>query len=222
MTNTTTPGDETSENDGAPTTPAQRQYIETLFRTSYPNLVSYALCMRAATHEDAEDAVQHAFEKVLAGHRCLADPTEGAVLKYIYSMIDGVIKTAWRDNTVDHRHLTYNTRAVQAVAGPTPLPAPDSAVLLAELDAAARRRFDTLPERQRQVFILRLQDYSYRQIALLLGISESTVNGHMVRALAKMRDGLDDWLEDDPKRADDDTDTKHTDTDAADTVEDDT
>ena len=188
--------------DDAPTTPAQRQRIETLFRTSYPKLVSYAWCMRAASREDAEDAVQHAFEKVLAGHRCLADPDPSAILKYLYAMIDGVIKTAWRDTKVDQRHQTYNTRAVQAVAGPTPLPAPDSAVLTAELDASARRRLDALPDRQRQVFVLRLQGSSYVQIAALLQISVSTVNGHMVRALAKMRTELRDWLPDE-----DDTET---------------
>ncbi|HXC24317.1 MAG TPA: sigma-70 family RNA polymerase sigma factor [Gemmatimonadaceae bacterium] len=219
MTPPPTPLDETPDADHAPTTSAQRQRIETLFRTSYPNLVSYAMCVRATTREDAEDAIQHAFEKVLAGHRCLADPDEHAVIKYVYAMIDGVIKTAWRDTAVDHRHLVHNTRAVQAIAGPTPLPAPDAAVLLAELDAAARRRFDTLPARQRQVFVLRLQGYSYRRIALLVGISESTVNGHMVRALAKMRDALDDWLGDDQQKRDTTDDPDHN---TLDTVENDT
>jgi RNA polymerase sigma factor (sigma-70 family) len=225
MPDTTDPtsGNETPDDDHAPTTPAQRQRIETLFRTSYQNLVSYAMCVRAATREDAEDAVQHAFEKVLAGHRCLADPDENAVIKYVYAMIDGVIKTAWRDNAVDHRHQTYNARAVQAIVGPTSLPAPDSAVLLAELDATAVRRLNALPERQRQVFILRLQGYSYVQIAALLTIGESTVNGHMVRALAKMRDGLGDWLTEEKKNdKTPDADKPDPDPDAPDTVEDDT
>ncbi|HXC25214.1 MAG TPA: sigma factor-like helix-turn-helix DNA-binding protein [Gemmatimonadaceae bacterium] len=160
MTDTTDPTslDETPDGDYAPTTSAQRQRIETIFRTSYPNLVSYAMCVRASTREDAEDAVQHAFEKVLAGHRCLADP-----------------------------------------------------------DATAVRRLNALPERQRQVFVLRLQGYSYAQIAAILTISKSTVNGHMVRALATMRDGLGDWLTEEQKK-----DKKpDPDTHAADTVEDD-
>jgi hypothetical protein len=82
MTDTIDPTsvNQTPDGDHAPpTTPAQRQRIETIFRTSYQNLVSYAMCVRASTREDAEDAVQHAFEKVLAGHRCLADPDESAM-----------------------------------------------------------------------------------------------------------------------------------------------
>ena len=156
--------------------------------------MSYARYVRASNRHDAEDAVQHAFEKVLAGHRCLADPDPGALLRYIYSMIDGVIKTAWRDTAVDDRHQTDNAQAVQAVAGPTPLPAPDSAVLTAELDAIMRRVLASLPVRQRQVWVLHQQGYTYRQIAALLQISVSTVNSHMVRIFAKLRGELGDWL----------------------------
>ncbi|HXC25354.1 MAG TPA: sigma-70 family RNA polymerase sigma factor [Gemmatimonadaceae bacterium] len=220
MTDTTdtTSLNDTLDGDYAPTTPAQRQRIETIFRTSYQHLVSYAMCVRASTREDAEDAVQHAFEKVLAGHRCLADPDESAVLKYLHAMISGVIKTAWRDTAVDHRHQMYNAQSVQVIAGPTPIPGTDSAVLTRELDTTAVRRLNALPERQRQVFVLRLQGYSYAQIAAILTISESTVNGHMVRALATMRDGLGDWLTEEQKK-----DKKpDPDTNAADTVEDDT
>ncbi|MEM7672280.1 MAG: sigma-70 family RNA polymerase sigma factor [Verrucomicrobiota bacterium] len=48
----------------------------------------------------------------------------------------------------------------------------------------ARRVIATLPERCREVFILsRFGNLSYREIAIKLGISQSTVEKHMIRAI---------------------------------------
>jgi len=63
----------------------------------------------------------------------------------------------------------------------------DPTELDADLLAALRR----LPERQRQVLALRVfLDLDVAQTALMLRIAEGTVNAHLSRALAHLRDEL--------------------------------
>lgn len=61
----------------------------------------------------------------------------------------------------------------------------------ARLDAEVRRAVESLSERQQTVFRLaRDHDLSYAEIALVLGISEKTVENHMGRALKQLRQSL--------------------------------
>ena len=114
-------------------------------------------------------------------------------MRYLYATIDGLLKNQWRDDTLDDRHRTHNTSAVQAVVGPSLFPPPDALVLEAELDAYLQQCIAALPEQQRRVMLLARDGYTYVQIAKLLQIRVSTVNGHMSRALKRLRRELGDW-----------------------------
>jgi RNA polymerase sigma-70 factor, ECF subfamily len=185
---------DTAPPPGAPTTPAQRHYIETLFRTHYADFSAYATCMGAPSKEDVEDAIQTAVERLLAGHRCLTSEDPNAVLKYIYTTVGGLIRNQRRDAAVDRRHRLHNARAVQDAIGPSPLPAPDVAfenttVEETERQKRFRQALEACTPGQREI---RLQGYTYIQIAGLLGIGVSTVNTQMVRALSRFRRPLQD------------------------------
>lgn len=65
-----------------------------------------------------------------------------------------------------------------------------------ELAAELERAIAGLPERRREVFVLRfLRDLSYREIAEVMGIAEQTVANQVSRALATLRDELGHLLD---------------------------
>lgn len=79
-------------------------------------------------------------------------------------------------------------------------PAPD--VVLAHEDLAIRvhAAIDALPDRPREVFVLKRDaGLSYHEIALLLGISQKTVEVHMSKALRLLRESLSDLRETPPQ-----------------------
>jgi RNA polymerase sigma-70 factor (ECF subfamily) len=72
--------------------------------------------------------------------------------------------------------------------------APDARVEQAELTAAVAEATARMTPRAREVFTLkRLQHLSTREIAERLGLSPKTVEIHMTRALAALRQRLADW-----------------------------
>ena len=78
--------------------------------------------------------------------------------------------------------------ALEPVAEPDKLHQSSSAM------RALQSALDNLPERQRQVFLLRCwQQYNTRDSALALGISEGSVKTHYSRALQTLREHLGDY-----------------------------
>jgi RNA polymerase sigma-70 factor (ECF subfamily) len=68
-----------------------------------------------------------------------------------------------------------------AVVGDVAL-APDEDAELKERRRMVRRVLDGLPERDRQVLLLRHEGYSYREIATALGLAEPSVGTFLARA----------------------------------------
>src|SRR5690606_25638441 len=59
----------------------------------------------------------------------------------------------------------------------------EEALFLKETEHFLNQAIDQLPEKQKQVFILcKLEGKSYEEVSRLMGISISTVNGHIVNA----------------------------------------
>jgi RNA polymerase sigma-70 factor (ECF subfamily) len=70
----------------------------------------------------------------------------------------------------------------------------DAAVRQAELRRAIDRAIAALPERNRLVFLLvRQHQLSYREVGDILGITEKTVESHMLRAFNALRAALTEW-----------------------------
>jgi RNA polymerase sigma-70 factor, ECF subfamily len=71
---------------------------------------------------------------------------------------------------------------------------PERRAVSRQLREAVADAVDTLPTRQRQVFILcHLADHSPRDVSTITGMRESTVRVHLFRAVHKLRTRLEAW-----------------------------
>jgi RNA polymerase sigma-70 factor (ECF subfamily) len=127
---------------------------------------------------DRHEALDVAQEVFLEAHRALAAwREEGQLFSWLY-------------RTTLHlcSHRLRRRRFVPLEqAPPKEAPRPPEA---GRLDAI-RRAVDALPERQRDVFLLRHElDLPLKEIGERLGLAEGTVKIHLHRALAALRDSL--------------------------------
>lgn len=73
-------------------------------------------------------------------------------------------------------------------------PAVDRQAIGGELRQRLTRAIESLPEDQREVFLLREEaDLSFKEIADIVGVSENTVKSRMRYALEKLRESLDEF-----------------------------
>lgn len=79
------------------------------------------------------------------------------------------------------RRLLLARRAPQHTLGDAPLQ-PDEALLQRERQAKVRSALNGLPERDRQLLLLRYGGYSYRELAAALELTESSVGTLLMRA----------------------------------------
>ncbi|MGH7696199.1 MAG: sigma-70 family RNA polymerase sigma factor [Gemmatimonadaceae bacterium] len=70
--------------------------------------------------------------------------------------------------------------------------AADAALDVRELRAKVRRALDALPDRERQMLLLRYEGFSYREIAHAVAINEASVGTLLARAKTAFRDALGD------------------------------
>jgi RNA polymerase sigma factor (sigma-70 family) len=108
-----------------------------------------------------------------------------------------VFQTAASVFTDRHRHRRVKAADRHEVFEPDrhggSQPGPDEALLDREALSAIGVALMALPERTRQVFVLRrLEDMSYREIGLRLGLSISGVEKQMLRAVRLLRSRLGD------------------------------
>jgi RNA polymerase sigma factor (sigma-70 family) len=94
-----------------------------------------------------------------------------------------------RNLAIDHvrrtgRHRTDVTAHDDLVDIPEDLPSVEEVVDSRERLGQLRSVIQELPERTRQVFVLhRIEELTYEEVALRLGISESSVQKHLAKAL---------------------------------------
>lgn len=143
--------------------------FEEFFRANYSRAFGVAVRMLGNSAE-AEDAAAEAFSRALLRWR--------------------------RVGTLDYRdawvlRVTANV-AIDMLRRRRPLPRPDAAVRDAQADSVERlsllRELETLPERQRDVLLLRyFGDLSDDDIARCLTMAQGTVKSHVHRGLSRLR-----------------------------------
>ncbi|MFB6248217.1 MAG: RNA polymerase sigma factor [Salinibacter sp.] len=106
-----------------------------------------------------------------------------------------------RNRVYDHRRAERRRRSRRAErskelsAGPPERP--DGEVRARALHAKFREWIEDLPERQREALLLsREQGMSHEEIAQVMDISPNTVNNHIVKAMATLRDRVDQYRPD--------------------------
>ena len=168
----------------APRPPATDPWLVDLYRSDYQRLVRLA-AMLVDDIGTAEELVQDAFVATARrqGAADLDDPAAAA--SYLRTAVLNRARSQLRRRAVRRRHL----RSVREE--PTAPPADREALVSAE----SRRilaALDRLPDRQRQVLVLRYYgELSVAETAAALGISAGSVKTHSHRGLAALEAQLE-------------------------------
>ncbi len=152
--------------------------VEELFASWGPFLARYVLQM-TRSHEASDDIIQEAF---LALYR---DLREGKAIRDPRSWTFGAVRNQVRKRThllVHHGEDLAPIEVLDRIAAEPHWP-DIAAESLSEADLA----LSVLTEREREVVLLRLQSFKYREIARQLGNSEKSVATLLARALHKLR-----------------------------------
>ena len=158
--------------------------IAELYRRHFSELVSF-LARRVASRELAADLVQELFLRLLSRHGAMAavDHDRG----YLFSSVRHLAVEArrsgrWREASDE----AIDAGGFEAVLSPE-YQMEDKQTVERLIKVVSR-----LPPRCRQVFLLhKIENLSYGEVASTLGISVSSVEKHMMRALEACRMELD-------------------------------
>jgi RNA polymerase sigma-70 factor (ECF subfamily) len=133
----------------------------------------------------AHDLTQDTFAKLWAAR----DRMEAvdSLRAYVYQMARNRVYNQQRNENTRREHRS-NPQAAQTHSHP---PSPDTALDADMLRSMLEDWIDELPDRQREALTLRRRsDLSHDEIAQVMGISPSTVNNHIVRAMEHLRSRL--------------------------------
>ncbi len=127
----------------------------------------------------AADVVQDAFMR-LYQRGTLPDAPAAWLVTVALNLFRNARKTK-------HRRERLLTVFRGAAAHSDPAPRPDERVAADETRVQVRRAIDQMPERDRQLLLLRAEGYSYRELASALGIHEASVGTLLARAKEDFR-----------------------------------
>lgn len=137
------------------------------------------------TQADAEDIVQDAFHNILRADNIetLENPKA-----YLYQTASNLALNRIRQQRQHQKYLAGfhidEESEIDEVS-------PERRVLARRDLQQLEQTLEQLPAKYRQTFLLsRMQDKSYREISEQLGISESTVEKHIIKVLKYLRDAL--------------------------------
>lgn len=154
-----------------------------LYGAYYKRLVSYSF---ALSHDDAsaEDIVQELFSQLL--ERRVDFSSIAALEFYLFSSV--------RNATISHlRHGRVVAEYVHNVSSrPDTVEAMNEEIFGEDIYELLFHAIDELPERVRQVFLMRIDGKTNRDIARQLKLSTETVKTYVKRGLAALRGKLGD------------------------------
>lgn len=154
--------------------------VSSLYLSCHNDLLGY---LRHLLHcqETAEDIAQEAFIAVAQSARqvTIANPRG-----FLFRTAGNLAIDHIRHHQVIARHAEQEQSCDETLLQSSP----EQEITQAERLALLHRAIAALPPRTRDVFVLnKLHDFSYKQIAALLGISESAVEKHICRGLKHCR-----------------------------------
>lgn len=155
--------------------------LERLFRDHQPLLIRW-LAKLVRCEDTAADLAQESYARIAgaAGEQTIAHPRAFLFRTARNLALDHLRKMRTRGQTVEPLD--------DVVEVPSPAPSAETALVDQQRIRLFTEALGTLPPRCREVFLLhRLHQCSYQQIAQRLGISESAVEKHIIRALSRCR-----------------------------------
>jgi RNA polymerase sigma-70 factor (ECF subfamily) len=150
--------------------------VDGLYRDHRPWLFGW-LRRRLGCEHRAEDLAQDVFLRVIQGRKAVRASEARALLTAIAK---GLVVDHQRHAALERAYLAYLAAIPEAYA-PSPEAQAEQLQSLAELD----RLLDGLPPKARSAFLLsQLDGLTYPEIAERLGVSLSSVQQYMVRAMS--------------------------------------
>jgi RNA polymerase sigma-70 factor (ECF subfamily) len=147
--------------------------FDAVFAKLYPSLFRY---LQRLTGDDdvAEDIAQESFVRLLRQRL-----PEDEVRPWLFTVAMNLVRDRARKSDRRHRLLTSAPELV------TRRPLPDEDVERAERIAAVRDVLERLPERDRQLLLMREEGFKYDEIARVIGVAPASVGTLIARALKK-------------------------------------
>lgn len=148
--------------------------FEGLYERLRPSLWRYV--HRLLGDEDAtDDVVQEAFVRLLSR----ADLEGDAARMWIFTVATNLVRDRGRTNTRRRRIL-----AADPVTGPPP-PQADEELERRLRISRVREALDQLPERDRQLLMMREEGFRYHEIAEAVGVAPGSIGTLIARAVRK-------------------------------------
>lgn len=168
--------------------------LETLFHRYVDPLCSFAFAY-TQTRDAAEEVVQEVF--IWLWERRSAIEVPRCVPSYLHAAVRNRALNAVRDRASELRIHDRHARDGSPGVSPRGFAQPDALAEAHDLRDALLRAVSAMPLRCREVFMLtRNGQMTYAEVAGILGIAPKTVEIHMSRALAILRDRLSAWRRD--------------------------
>ena len=158
--------------------------FDALFDEAYPPLVRY--CQRLTGDLDvAEDVAQEAMVRLFANG---VDGPLPALRAWLFKTATHLIRDRYRVDENRRRLLQENPVTPSAIEGPE-----RSFERRAEQELA-RRALKQLPERDREMLVLRYEGFSYKEIAEVVNVAAGSVGTLLARAERRFVEALDgEW-----------------------------
>lgn len=147
--------------------------FDAVFAKLYPSLFRYL--QRLTGDEDvAEDIAQESFVRLLR-----QSLPEEEVRPWLFTVAMNLVRDRARKSERRQRLLTSAPDLV------TRTPLPDEDMERTERIAAVRQVLERLPERDRQLLLMREEGFKYDEIARVIGVAPASVGTLIARALKK-------------------------------------
>lgn len=151
-------------------------HVDGLYRDHRPWLFGWLRRKLGCAHR-AEDLAQDVFVRVMQGRKSVRTEDARALLTTIAK---GLVVDHQRHAALENAYLAYLAGMPEAYA-PSPETQAEQMQALMQLD----RLLDSLPPKARSAFLLsQLDGLTYPEIAARLGVSLSSVQQYMVRAMS--------------------------------------
>jgi RNA polymerase sigma-70 factor (ECF subfamily) len=147
--------------------------FDAVFATLHPSLFRY---LQRLTGDDdvAEDIAQESFVRLLR-----QSLPESEIRPWLFTVAMNLVRDRARKSERRQRLLTSAPSLV------TRTPLPDEDMERAERIAAVRQVLQRLPERDRQLLLMREEGFKYDEIARVIGVAPASVGTLIARALKK-------------------------------------
>ena len=144
--------------------------IRHLFERHYPGLVWY-LQGKLGDRDLAEDLAQEAFVRLI-------EHAPRSPEAWLYVVAGNLARDAQRGELRRGRHLALN----EGEGAADPAPSPDATMCHAEQAALVQKTLFELSDRDAALLVMRAEDVSYREIAVAIGVSPTSVGPLLSRA----------------------------------------